>query len=228
MSEAAFHFVGRDSFGHPNPEAKLDVVFVHGLGGDPVTTWSITNDSEGFWPRWLAVDLSAANVWSAGYDSSLFVGALTGAGSSLHDRSTVLLDFLISKSLGQRPILFVTHSLGGLIVKQMLRTCSDSISAEKKAFLAATRAIVFCGTPHQGSGLASTICSILFLVTSKHVKELSLNEDTLLGLNAWFQNWALESGVVVVPYYEPRKPTVYRSCPRRQPILMSSAVIRSR
>jgi hypothetical protein len=66
MSEAAFHFVGRDSFGHPNPEAKLDVVFVHGLGGDPVTTWSITNDSEGFAAQALARAKEVLNQDMAG------------------------------------------------------------------------------------------------------------------------------------------------------------------
>jgi hypothetical protein len=38
---------------------RLNVKFVHGLGGDPVETWCCKGgeDDGYFWPRWLAEDM---------------------------------------------------------------------------------------------------------------------------------------------------------------------------
>ena len=37
-----------------SPDRALDVVFVHGLGGDPLTTWRSGDDELSSWPHWLA------------------------------------------------------------------------------------------------------------------------------------------------------------------------------
>jgi len=205
MVEPTLQFVGKEQFAAPNDAATVDVIFVHGLGGHPIGTWSATNDQSGFWPRWLAIDTPSANVWTAGYDSSLFAGAFSGEGSSLSDRATALLDLMASHGLGKRPIVFVTHSLGGLIVKQMLRICSDNGTEKCKSILQQTRATVFCGTPHAGSELATAIKNILSVALSKHIKELALSDEALQDLNTWFRNWISTNGVTVLAYHETKK-----------------------
>jgi hypothetical protein len=37
-----------------SPERALDVVFVHVLGGDPLTTWRSGDDASTSWHHWLA------------------------------------------------------------------------------------------------------------------------------------------------------------------------------
>lgn len=205
MVESTFTFVGETQYATPNANAAMDIVFVHGLGGDPIGSWSSSSDPTDFWPKWLAADFPNINVWTVGYDSALFTNALTGEGASLADRATMLLDFLVSNAFGSHPTIFITHSLGGLIVKQMLRRCSDSLNPNCKRLLAATRGIVFIGTPHQGSNLASVICGVLRIVLSKHVEQLAANDEILLDLGNWFKNWAASNQIAVAAYYEIRK-----------------------
>ncbi|KAL2039712.1 hypothetical protein N7G274_007571 [Stereocaulon virgatum] len=51
-------------------QVKLDVVFVHGLGGSRSSTW--TNKNEEFWPAWLGDTVPNARIWTYGYNSSFW------------------------------------------------------------------------------------------------------------------------------------------------------------
>lgn len=48
-------------------------------------------------------------------------------------------------------MIFVGHSLGGLVVKQALLLASESLHDSYHDILNATSGIVFLGTPHRGS-----------------------------------------------------------------------------
>jgi hypothetical protein len=52
-----------------------DLIFVHGLTGNMVTTWecSVCDEPSGnYWPKWLCEDLTSLNVYTLGYPTSLF------------------------------------------------------------------------------------------------------------------------------------------------------------
>jgi triacylglycerol esterase/lipase EstA (alpha/beta hydrolase family) len=65
-----------------------------------------------------------------------------------------------------RPFVFVCHSLGGLVVKQAIRTADSrrAYSTETVAFLDTVKGVVFIATPHTGSLHAPLIMDRLRVV----------------------------------------------------------------
>jgi hypothetical protein len=98
--------------------------------------------------------------------------------------------------------VFVTHSLGGLLVKQMLRTAQDLNDARWKRILKNTRGVAFLGTPHTGSGLGSLAGALRVLGISTNATQLKSNEAHLLDLTSWYSKNAPKLGIRSLAYYE--------------------------
>jgi pimeloyl-ACP methyl ester carboxylesterase len=133
------------------PHATGDVIFVHGLGGDGRVTWSAASDA--FWPLWIFDDLQTINVWTLEYPASIF-GSANGS-LVISDQAKQVLDLLASHSIGKRPLVLVAHSLGGLLVKQLLRTAVELHKPDWEAIATSTKGVLFLATPHTGSSIAS-------------------------------------------------------------------------
>ena len=103
-------------------QIDLDIVAVHGLMGNPYTTWTRGKDPNGkpWISDFLPSQLPHARVFSYGYDSN-FVRSSSVAG--IPEFAMNLLAWLklrrSTESERQRPLLFICHSLGGIIVKKV-------------------------------------------------------------------------------------------------------------
>lgn len=199
MSEGIIEVFMDGGFESPSAPA-LDIVFVHGLGGDQVETWQ--TDPKSFWPRWLAEKFANCRVSSFGYDSQKLAGFLKGGGASLHDIALALADALTNRENQSSRTLFICHSLGGLIVKQMLRRCSDSMNPEYRELGRSIVGIAFLGTPHAGASLASSLDQLLRRFLSKQTQQLVYGEDGLVDLNDFFRSRAGMQKIQVRAYYE--------------------------
>src|SRR3546814_2780755 len=60
------------------PPAVLDIVFVHGLGGDQFETWRSSEEESLL--EWLATDFPTCRIFTVGYDSTKFASVLSGDG----------------------------------------------------------------------------------------------------------------------------------------------------
>ena len=86
-----------------------------------------------------------------GYNSNVaFETSIAG----VREQAVNLLNRLASKreDAEERPIIFVAHSLGGIIVKRAL--VEAKLDDSYKAIRGATYGIAFFGTPHQGGNFA--------------------------------------------------------------------------
>lgn len=143
---------------HEAPNADIDIVAVHGLGGHFKETWT-DNDSKQLWLRdFLPSQLKdvglAARVMSYGYDSTT---AFSKSVTDIEDQATMLLNALAlerqSPPENKRPLIFIAHSLGGIIVKKAMIIAHER-SSIYGTVLNSVRALVLFGVPHRGSDLA--------------------------------------------------------------------------
>lgn len=100
---------------------------VHGLDGDPVGTWEA--DDGTVWPRdLLPKEMKNVRVLTYGYNGSIMD---TTSVAEIGDHALNLvgrLDDERSEPHAQvRPIIFIGHSLGGIIIKQASQSRSDEI-----------------------------------------------------------------------------------------------------
>ncbi len=177
-----------------------DVVFIHGLDGHPLHTW--TNAVTGFnWPEGLAASLPGIGVWSLGY--AVASSSWRGTAMPLVERSINALALLDAHGIGSRPLAFICHSMGGLVAKNMIRQALDSGDARWSALAENTTAIVFLATPHSGSGLADW-CKRFTLVlrSTVAIDDLAAHEPQLRNLNVWFRNKLGTLPIAVQVYYE--------------------------
>jgi hypothetical protein len=178
-----------------------DVVFVHGLDGDPQLSWQFEDDEESFWPRLLFNDLPQLGIWSFGYDAGS--SKWLGNAMPIVDRATNFAAFLRSEGIGDRPLFFVAHSLGGLVVKQMLRSRYDQDHSDP--FVANTQAIFFFGTPHSGSPIANYMKWLGLYRPSTLINELEFSNAALRDLNAWYRASAARLGIDSIVFAETQK-----------------------
>jgi predicted alpha/beta hydrolase family esterase len=182
-----------------------DVIFIHGLGGDARGTWQQKrNDGDSFWSVWLGEDLPNVGVWSLGYEVEPF--KWKGSTMPLVDRATNTLALLDSYGIGDHPLVFIAHSLGGLLVKQMLRHALDFGTPQWKAITGQTKGIVFLSTPHSGSDIASWMRYIGWILgKSVSVKELEANHSRLRELNQVYRNHERLKRIPIEVYCEKQK-----------------------
>ncbi len=182
------------------------VVFVHGLSGDPWATWTVPGagwEGERFWPRWLAREWPSLAIWTLGYAAPKSRWPWGGGHAlPLYDRARELLDRL-DLIVGERPLVFVAHSLGGLIVKELLRTARDE-PAQYGWLVRATRGVIFLGTPHRGAWAASAMNRFVPLLTSAAIRDLEAHDAHLRQLNRWFTAHAPGLGIRTASHYETR------------------------
>ncbi|HDL7644317.1 TPA: hypothetical protein PXO92_000846 [Yersinia enterocolitica] len=140
----------------PLGETKYHAIFVHGLDGDLIETWQSPISKE-FWPNWLFDDIPGLAIWTIGYPAAK---SLWHRGQAMHvtDRGRSIYELLvIEEQLKTGDLIFIGHSMGGLIIKQILRVASDRSSENQIAhdFITRVKKVVFLATPHSGSSLSS-------------------------------------------------------------------------
>nr|XP_043614397.1 uncharacterized protein LOC122586477 [Erigeron canadensis] len=200
---------------HSDP--PLDVVFVHGLRGGPFKSWRLSEcksssksglvekiDEEAgkqgtFWPaEWLSSDFPQARLFSLKYKTNLT--QWSGSSLPLQEVSSMLLEKLITAGIGDRPVVFVTHSMGGLVVKQMLH---QARTEKRDDIVNNTIGVVFYSCPHFGSKLADLPWRMGFVLRpAPTIGELRSGSPTLIKLNDFIRHLHKKGSLDVLSFCE--------------------------
>ncbi|KAL3863939.1 hypothetical protein ACJMK2_005660 [Sinanodonta woodiana] len=173
------------------------------------------------WPKdWLAKDCANTRILSISYDTDLsqwsskcpfdiekycFMCLASDLNQrSRTKRSLILLEKLKKAGVGSRPTIWIGHSMGGLLIKEILRH-AESYS-EYSNMLQNTVGILFYSTPHKGSSLAKYSSQAKYLLyPSIEVQELNEESEQLKDLHKWFQQYVIDFNVPCLSFGETEK-----------------------
>ena len=170
-----------------------------------------------FWPRdLLPRAFPQARIVTWGYDVQIEgLLAATSQASIYHHAENLLSDLVMlrkSDAAKLKPLIFIAHSLGGIVVKDALSLSSHG-STVIDAVLPATIGVMFLGTPHHGSGAASLgrkafeVSKLLFKKPNLQVlRGLETNSETLERISRSFGQ-VLSTGRIKVHSFREELPT---------------------
>ncbi|RFU28118.1 hypothetical protein B7463_g8228, partial [Scytalidium lignicola] len=174
----------------PPGEPEIDIVAVHGLNGDVLKTW--TSKSQNVcWlnhPDFLPKYIKNARVLSWSYISNItsLTGDTTSSDRVLQHAQTLIAQLQADRDLedaNYRPIIFICHSLGGIIVKRALAYSASRVSskiAHLQSIYTCTFAVLFFATPHNGTSKARLLGSLQKLASILIPKGAVQVESSLL------------------------------------------------
>jgi hypothetical protein len=167
------------------------VVFVHGIESNNVDAWMTLMPPCSYWPDLLAADATYfknVDIFLAGYYSKLDSGtySVKDAASQLYTTLSTVVAGHDFAPLHHKNILFLAHSLGGIVVRQTLLSHSDDFNGHRLG-------LVLLGSPSKGSDYAKLIGNWFGdYYKNTFLDELKTNAPTLATLDAKFLVWLSE------------------------------------
>ena len=133
-----------------------------------------------FWPEdLLKEDFPRARVMTFGYNTSITQGYYAAHQGNIFSHARDLLYKLEAKrrNAAKRDLVFIAHSLGGILVKEVLRRSEIDPDPKINRIFISTTGVFFFGTPHRGrkdwasfgEGIASVAGRLLGVDTNDKV-----------------------------------------------------------
>ncbi|KAK6432725.1 hypothetical protein LTR95_011106 [Oleoguttula sp. CCFEE 5521] len=173
-------------------DAIVDIIFVHGLTGDRIDTWTTTKL---FWPKHcLQHSFPQARIFTHGYNANIRSKGTGIIQDFARDLLHGIHNYRSEDETSDRPLIFIAHSLGGLLVKRAVLLCQEHNAPSRFAAIGTSVVgVMFMGTPHHGARVAVWGDRLLRLVKTfasfndRILHELRSDEDGLSRLQAEFE-----------------------------------------
>ncbi|KAF2877237.1 hypothetical protein BDV95DRAFT_601651 [Massariosphaeria phaeospora] len=211
-------------------QTKADILFVHGLGGHAIGSWTASNGR--CWPRdMLGNDVENTRIISFGYEASLTqdtsTSRLSDFGEQLLGQLGILRDSAQDRN---RPLFLIGHSFGGTIITWALHNLSSK--RKENGFgdtLQAIRCVTFFGTPHTGMSveeLQPLTNGRIHSAASRTLEDLRQNSQILDILREGLQNLntdiefnikfitCVEQKLTTIPSTDGKIPKQYHAVPK--------------
>ncbi|KAH8586231.1 hypothetical protein B0O99DRAFT_695681 [Bisporella sp. PMI_857] len=192
-------FIGFTPLNAPDRDVCADIIAVTGLAGHAFGSWAQSDQK--MWLRdYLPRDIqNRARILIYGYESQLHDIHAPKAIVSDYGNSFLqtLMDLRDHPSCRDRPLILIGHSLGALIIKQVITDLIPSIRSRLPV-----RTLLFFGAPHNGLEVEALETLVKGRPTQTLISELKFESPTLAGLSDRFRHVAKD--LTIHTYYESR------------------------
>jgi hypothetical protein len=155
------------------------MVFVHGGNGHFIQTWTNSN-TKAYWPKLVrddTVNFGSMDVAMFDYFSPILTEA-----PGMEATANMLRELLTEqKSADYDDIVFVPHSLGGVVTRQLL----VDLEKDKDPLLGKTRLVASMTCAYGGSAVAKLLCTLGS--QNGHFKDSKPGSSYLIKLNAQWE-----------------------------------------
>jgi Cdc6-like AAA superfamily ATPase len=167
-------------------DSEIAVIFVHGFFSSSSTCW-LNKEFKTYWPELIRNEKRIPNlsIYMGGFYTEIDSGELYG----IRQCAQELFDAIhrdapdgLPAPVKKTKLLFLCHSLGGIVVRYMLESKSHS-------FLNHNIGLVLMASPSMGSDYADNFKSVINFYKNKLGKQLSKDNDILNDLDDRFKDF---------------------------------------
>ena len=193
---------GSKTLWYCDTDAETVVVFVHGFDSNNRTAWlqqSTNSTRYSYWPQLSFEDDALEVPERSGNKPSIFLAgyytALDSTIFSFNDASDQLWRALLERRGGARPVLdrhnimFVAHSAGGIVVRDILVKHARDFSGKRLGLL-------LVASPSLGSKYADRMGPAQTFTQNRIVEELQVKSGFLMALDADFRKAIAPGGAL--------------------------------
>jgi pimeloyl-ACP methyl ester carboxylesterase len=167
----------------PDKDTDTTICFVHGIFSDSAVCWTREGKTPVYWPDLVADDpeFAKCGIYLGGYYTALGSGKFTvsDAADQLRVRMTQSPTAGQPNPLSYRNIVFVVHSTGGLVVRQLLAEYPEDFKNKKVG-------LVLVASPTLGSSYAEWLKAIAKAYGNRMAEQLAPSDPNLQTLDDRF------------------------------------------
>jgi ankyrin repeat protein/pimeloyl-ACP methyl ester carboxylesterase len=180
------HFFGFTPLFTPKGSIDADIIALTGLGGHAFGSWAVAPTE--MWLRdFIPCDIPQVRILIYGYDSRI---QKRNARSIMSDyTNNFILKLTDMRREGRyelRPVIFIGHSLGCLIIKEALIKLASLLDKSRQPL--PVRSLIFFGAPHRGLEITAIKTLVDGTPSEEIVQELKKQSPTLTRLNDDFRH----------------------------------------
>ncbi|UKZ84350.1 uncharacterized protein TrAFT101_000261 [Trichoderma asperellum] len=166
-------------------DARVDIIAVTGLAGHAFGSWKSKNEPHMWLRDFLRQSVPNTRIFTYGYDTKICDSQ--SEVSILELGKTLLESIKITrgKDTKDRPLIFIAHSLGGLVVKEALVRASTGNEADQ-TISRSCYALLFFGVPNRGLNNLSLMSMVKGQPNESLVRDLDESSRFLSSLHERF------------------------------------------
>ncbi|KAL7782793.1 hypothetical protein V8C37DRAFT_397655 [Trichoderma ceciliae] len=168
-------------------DITVDIIAVTGLAGHAFGSWKSKSKPDMWLRDFLPKSISNARILTYGYDTMLYGSQSETSILELSRRLLESIKTIRPKNMRTRPLIFIAHSFGGLVVKEALVQASEG-SEEDQTVYRSCYSLLFFGVPNRGLDNRSLMSMVKGQPNESLVRDLSESSRFLSLLHERFND----------------------------------------